>query len=276
MIDVEVIQSVRTITKISKQKKTPDRYNIFLDDIYEFSVSEDILVTFHLRKGLTLSENDINEIMDNDSWHRFYTQAIQFLSYRMRSEQEMRVYFHKKEVTPPIIEGIIAKLKENKYINDSDFANAFVRDRMHQSSKGPVLIVQELTEKGVSISIANEAIKQYSKKKQFEKAFAWAKKQQKRKNRKSYQQQNEQLKVKLAQKGFDSEVVQAVFQEVKQDMNEQEELAAIAFHADKLYKRYAKKYTGIELKMKLKAGLYRRGFQSDLINEYVEKLDDSM
>ena len=52
MIDIEVSQ-LATITKISIQKKAVDRYNIFLDDNYAFSVTEDILIKFNLRKGLT-------------------------------------------------------------------------------------------------------------------------------------------------------------------------------------------------------------------------------
>lgn len=39
------------ITKISTQKKNTERFNIFLDEKYAFSVDADVLVRFDLKKG---------------------------------------------------------------------------------------------------------------------------------------------------------------------------------------------------------------------------------
>lgn len=262
-----------TITKISKQKKSSDRYNIFLNDNYAFSVTEDIFIKYNLRKGLTLTEEEIETITENETWHRFYVQAIRFLSYRMRSKQEMRNYLKKQEVAPNVMDEIIARLEKEKYINDIEFAKAFVRDRMNQTSKGPRLIVKELTDKGVKAETANKAITLYSYESQFQIALKWAQKQLKRKSNKSYNKQNEALKIKLMQKGFDTDVVNKVFDEIKPPIDKEAELAALEIQARKLYRRYEKKYQGNELNMKLKASLYQRGFQGDLINEYVAKLD---
>ena len=272
MIDIEVSQ-LATITKISIQKKAVDRYNIFLDDNYAFSVTEDILIKFNLRKGLTLTDEEIGMITESESWHRSYVQAIHFLSYRMRSKQEIRDYLKKKEVAPTVTEEIIARLEKEKHINDKEFAKAFIRDRMNQTSKGPRLIVKELKEKGVKAETANEAIALYSYERQFQTALKWAQKQLKRKSNQSYNKQNETLKIKLMQKGFTSDVVNEVFAEIKPPIDKEAELEALELQANKLYSRYEKKYQGNELMMKLKAGLYRRGFQGDLINEYVAKLD---
>ena len=40
-----------TITKITTQTKRTDRYNIFIDEKYSFSVDEDVLLKFQLKKG---------------------------------------------------------------------------------------------------------------------------------------------------------------------------------------------------------------------------------
>ncbi len=40
------------ITKITTQKKRKDRYNIFVDEKYAFSVDEEVLLKFHLKKGM--------------------------------------------------------------------------------------------------------------------------------------------------------------------------------------------------------------------------------
>ncbi|MEI3606416.1 recombination regulator RecX [Pseudogracilibacillus sp. SE30717A] len=263
-----------TVTKISKQKKIADRYNIFLDESYSFSVTEDILIKYNLRKGLHLSENEIEKITEHESFHRSYIQAIHFLSYRMRSKREIETYLQKKEVAPDVIEEIVNRLEREKHINDLEFANSFVRDRINHSSKGPRLIVNELKDKGVAVEIAKEAVKQYGYDQQVETALKWAEKQMKRKSSHSYNKQIEQLKLKLTQKGYQNDVIHQVITEVTPPLDKQEELAALKKQADKLYNRYKKRYSGYELKMKLKASLYQRGFQGELINEYVADLDD--
>lgn len=54
------------ITKISTQKKNTERFNIFLDEKYAFSVDADVLVRFDLKKGKELDELDILEIQYGD------------------------------------------------------------------------------------------------------------------------------------------------------------------------------------------------------------------
>ena len=268
-------QSLRTITKISRQKST-DRYNVFLDEHYAFSVSEDVLVKKHLHKGLTLSEQDIATIQKHDSWHRSYLQAIRYLSYRMRSTEEIRHYLRKKDVESIVIEEIIVKLQKENYLNDLAFAKAFVRDRMNQSTKGPLLIANELEEKGVSAKIIEEAIKEYTYDAQFQTALNWAQKQQKRKSSHAYRKRKAQLKSKLYQKGYSSDVINAVFEEIRLEPNLEEEKKLLEHQAEKLLRKYQKNYTGSKLRLKLKTSLYRRGFPSELISEYVAKLDETL
>ncbi len=273
MIYKEVSQ-LPTITKITKQKKIVDRYNIYLDESYSFSVTEDILIKYNLRKGLTLSEREIETITEFESFHRSYVQAIHYLSYRMRSKREIKSYLRKKDVESSVIDEIINRLVQEKYINDQEFANAFVRDRMNHSSKGPILIINELKDKGVAVEIAHEAVKQYGYEQQVETALKWAEKQRKRKSNHSYNKQNEQLKLKLTQKGFQSDVITQVVEDVKPPLDRRAELATLEVQANKLLRRYKKRYSGYELKVKITSSLYQRGFQGDLINEYVANLDE--
>lgn len=58
------------ISKITVQKKMKQRYNVYVDekgtDRYSFSVDEDTLIKFGMRKGLELNEDEIKEIVDAD------------------------------------------------------------------------------------------------------------------------------------------------------------------------------------------------------------------
>src|SRR5690606_13739175 len=132
---------------------------------------------------------------------------------------------------------------------------------------------RELQEKGVTADIANQAVAKYPYDHQFATALKWVSKEQNKKSKLSYRKRNEQLRIKLMQKGFSKDVVNDVMAELSMGLNKEEEFSNLKLQGDKLYRRYSKKYAGYDLKMKITAGLYHRGFSGELINEYVEKLD---
>ncbi|MEX2105047.1 MAG: recombinase RecX, partial [Bacilli bacterium] len=70
----------RIITKISIQKRDKKRYNIFINEDYQFSVHEDVLVRHELRKGMNVSETMIVELRDEEERHRAFLDAINLLS----------------------------------------------------------------------------------------------------------------------------------------------------------------------------------------------------
>jgi len=269
------VSQLRTVTKIQQQKKALHRYNIFLNDTYAFSVDEDILVQYHIHKGMELTEEAVKDITSHEDMHQSYVKAIHYLSYRMRSKQEVRNYLNQKEVTSTVREEIIARLEKEQLMDDLAFSEAFVRDRMNQTTKGPKLIMNELREKGVDIETAKEALTQYDEEQQFTKAYKWAQKEAKKKSAHAVKKRQEQIANKLRQKGFASDVVSAVMSDIEIEVDEEEEYGRLEKQANTLRRRYEKKYEGYELKMKLKAALYNRMFSRNLIDEYIEKMDES-
>lgn len=269
---------MKTITKIATQQKAKNRFNIYLDDEYAFSVSEDVLIKYHLHKGLELSDDEIETIIQADNFHRFYTMALHYLSYRMRSEREMRNYLSEKDVSEEIVHEIIEKLKKEKLLNDKDFANAFVQDRILHTSKGPTLIAQELKKKGIRDEIIQEVLKNYTYELQLEKVTKLAEKFLHRKSKHSHQKRFEQLKLRLIQSGFSQEIINNVISDMKEEftIDHEAEYEKLEVQADKLYRKYSKKYSGFELIQKLKEGLFRRGFEVELINKYIEKLEEEL
>jgi len=266
---------LRTVTKIQQQKKRKNRYNIFVNDVYTFSVDEDVLVKYHIHKGMDLTPEEIEEITSDEDFHSTYMMAINYLSYRMRTQQEIRTYLQDKEITLEMTNDIIKRLDEEQLIDDQTFAEAFVRDRMNQTSKGPKIIVKELQEKGVSREIADKAVLQYDHDAQFSKAYKWAQSEAKKKSPHAAKKQKEQIQYKLMQKGFSSDVISQVMNEIEIEVDETEEYQKLEKQADTLLRRYEKKHEGYELKMKLKSALYQRRFPSELIDEYIDKIDES-
>ncbi|GGF23244.1 regulatory protein RecX [Halobacillus andaensis] len=262
------------ITRITTQKKSKNRYNIYLDrgqgEAYGFSVDEDILIKYRLQKSMELEESTIEALIQKDTIHKVYTQTINYLSYRMRSEKEIRDYLVKKEVDEEHINEIIRRLYQEKLLDDLEFAKALVRTRITTSSKGPIMLKKELIEKGVDASLADEAVQEFPFDRQVEKAVKLAEKKLKSDRKKSQRQQIQNVQQHLMQKGFTSDVVKESLTRLPEEEEEQE-WEAVVFQGEKLLRKYERKSEGYELKQKIKSGLYRKGFSFELIDRFIDE-----
>lgn len=74
--------------------------------------------------------------------------AFLLLKYRLRSEREIAERMGRKKFPAPVISGTIDFLKEKKFIDDREFARAWVRSRW-QKAIGPRRLRRELRVKGI-------------------------------------------------------------------------------------------------------------------------------
>ena len=77
------------VTKVESQKR-PGRYNIYLNDEYAFPISEEVLIKFAIFKGTELTRVLVEQIKAADSVSKLYGKAVDFISYRQRTEYEVR------------------------------------------------------------------------------------------------------------------------------------------------------------------------------------------
>jgi len=265
---------LKKITRITTQKKNKSRYNIFLNkdqrEEFAFSVDEAILIEYRLRKDLELDETTIHELIQKDTIHKAYTMAINYLSYRMRTEKEMMDYLTEKEVDPEHITKIVQRLIREKLIDDQQFAEMFVRSRMNTATKGPELIKKELIDKGVSAQIADNAAAGYPDDVQYEKVQKLIEKKLNRSN-KSFRTQTNQLQATLVQKGFTIDVIKYAMAGIEDQKDDEAEWQAIIKQGEKLLRKHQLKFSGYELRQKVTEGLYRKGFTFDLINQFLDE-----
>lgn len=92
----------------------------------------------------------------------FYNKALKFLSYRPRSEKEVRDNLLKKSFgrrsgpSESTVQLIIKKLREQKFLNDREFAKWWVEQRTIVKPMGKRLIKIELTRKGIDKELIDE------------------------------------------------------------------------------------------------------------------------
>ncbi|TCJ04021.1 recombination regulator RecX [Cytobacillus praedii] len=261
------------ITKITVQQKKTDRYNIFLDEKYAFSVEEDVLIKHQLKKGLELDEFSLSEIAYQDDIRKSYNLAIQYLARRMRSEAEVRKALKDKEVDESIIQEVIHRLYEYSFLNDEEFAIAYVRTAMNTTDKGTDLIRRELKEKGISENIAERALKEYPFEQELETAIKLCEKFVQKNTRDSSRIMKQKLEQLLFRKGFPLSIIQTALSEMETEKAEDEEMNALRIHAEKAHRKYAK-LEGFEYEQKMKQTLFRKGFAFELIEQVLSQINE--
>lgn len=80
-----------------------------------------------------------------------------FLTYRSRSEKELKDYLRKKRFSDDTIRTVIKRVKEMGYVNDTKFARDWANYRKNQG-KGSELIKMELRSKGIENDVISEIV----------------------------------------------------------------------------------------------------------------------
>jgi len=91
-----------------------------------------------------------------DEFSKFYDKALKFLSYRPRSEKEVKDNLLKKKAPDSIVQLVIKKLKEQKFLNDGEFAKWWIEQRTLVKPTGKRLIKFELKKKGIDKELIDE------------------------------------------------------------------------------------------------------------------------
>ncbi|MDP4170972.1 MAG: recombination regulator RecX [Bacillota bacterium] len=266
------------ITKITTQQKRQDRYNVFLDygkgEQYAFSVDENVLIKFQLKKGLELDDFALMEINYQDDIRKSYNLAVGYLAARMRTEKEIRDYLAQKDMEEPVIKEVIHKLFEQNYINEQEFAFAYVRTQMNTTDKGVKIIKTELKEKGLAEGLIQSALELYPFEMQVEKALKLCSKYSKKNTNESKRLLNQKLESMLMRKGYPYEVINLAVNEAEQAEGEKnDEWDALVFQAEKAHRKYSK-YSGYEYRQKMKQALFSKGFSIELIERVLSNKNE--
>lgn len=260
------------ISKIEQQKKNKNRFNIYITEEgqperYAFSVDDDLLVRMRLSKGMEVDELSIMEIQYRDHIQKAFQSAVNYLSYRIRSEHEVISYLSEKEWEQAVIDEVMHKLREYRYVDDEEYAKAFVRTQMNVSKKGPDVIRTELLNKGISEKDQQAALSQYTNDLQRENAEEWANKTLK-KNKSSMKEAKQKTIQFLVRKGFSMSLAKFVTEELAVD-DKNAEWESLVKTATKFHRKYAQ-LDDYSYSQKMKTALFRKGFDMDLISRFVE------
>lgn len=145
------------ITDIRPQKRKL-RFNIYLDGKFSFGLDAETLVKSGLKIDQHLSPEEIEKLIKENEFSKFYNLILRFLSVRPRSEKELKDWFTRKEVGEEVRKMVWKKLQNLGYINDEEFAKWWIEQRQTFRPTGFRRLALELRQKGISNDIV-ESIK---------------------------------------------------------------------------------------------------------------------
>lgn len=209
MLNIKNIKMAK-ITEISPQERAPHRVNVYVEGVFKFGIDERLLLDFNLYVGKEITEAEIEKYKEGDNYQKCMDKAFRFLSFRMRSEKEMRDKLAEKfdEAT---VKKAIKRLKELKFIDDVVFAKSWVESR--RIGRGKKALAFELGRKGIAKNIIDDAIADLSQDDEFELALELVKKKSKYKNldrNEAYQK----VGGFLSRRGYSYDVIKKVIQEI--------------------------------------------------------------
>lgn len=171
------------ITKISQQVQRKDRYSVYVDEKYSFSLSDYQLITAGLSVGKEFTEAALNDLIHESQFGKAYERALNYVMIRPRSVKEIQEYLtrtflypkpkmyvnkngeriiKKKEVDKSsvliMIGKVLERLEEKGYTDDQKFAEAWVRSRQLTKKSSKRKLQQELQVKGVSSDIITNVL----------------------------------------------------------------------------------------------------------------------
>ncbi len=148
------------ITKISQQVKRADRYSIFVDEKYSFSLSEAALITSGLHSGQELTQQELEQCKDSSKFDKLYNRTLMLIARRPRSRWELEDYLRRKDSPAPLTEQILNRLSKAGYVDDSKFAQLWVENRRLLRPTSKRKLIQELRQKRISQEVIDQTLRE--------------------------------------------------------------------------------------------------------------------
>ncbi|MEI3252261.1 MAG: RecX family transcriptional regulator [Candidatus Gastranaerophilaceae bacterium] len=138
-----------------------EKYELTKKNIYNVYLSNGEVLELN---GKVITDNEllIKKDIDNELYDKLKRDnticilvdtSVKYIDRRLRSINELRDYLKNKEEDTIIIEEVIDKLIDYKYLDDDRFTKAFIKDKLNFTNWGDYKIKNELKRLGVNEEI---------------------------------------------------------------------------------------------------------------------------
>ncbi|HXH20708.1 MAG TPA: RecX family transcriptional regulator [Dehalococcoidia bacterium] len=149
------------ITAIER-RRFKRRADIWLDGERAFSLSLELIAASGLTPGRELSAAEASELREMDERQQAMEGALHLLSRGPRSERELRLRLRRRGLGRPAVDAAVERVRELGYLDDGDFARAYVETRQATAPRSRRHLAFELGRRGISKEVAAGAVEDVS------------------------------------------------------------------------------------------------------------------
>lgn len=251
--------------KIEKIKKLKSgKYKLELDNDQSIITYDDVILKNNLLYNKEIDNDKLNELYKDNTYYDTYNKVVKMISKRLRSEKEISDYLEKNNVIDK--DKIISRLKSVNLINDTNFAKAYLYDRLYLSKDGVSKIQSDLIDYGINDNIISDLLSNLDEAIIDEKLEKIVIKKIKSNSNKSNYLLKQKIIYDLINLGYDKEKIVYYF-----DKNITDDSSAILKEYNKLFKKLSLKYSDDKLKCEIKNKLFQKGYSSYEIDKIINE-----
>jgi len=206
------------ISDLRVQKRNKNRFSIYVDGRYRFSLDEHTLGRAGFHIGDEIDEKTINNLTSRDEFFRARDYGMMLLSYRDRSEQEFRRRLLDRAYKREVVEEVIELFKRENLINDRLFAEKWIEHILNSRPMGAMRIKHELRVKFVDEQVVDDVVADMIDSEK-ERSLAQAAADKKMRALKGYSDEKvrNRLLQHLKSRGFQFDIIHEVMKEYVRD-----------------------------------------------------------
>jgi regulatory protein len=208
------------ITRLVKAKTREKRVKIYLDGRYAGTLLAEVVIREGLKPGRELTEEQLAALYGKDRYQRSINIAARLLSYRPRSEAEIRQHLQRRGFNDESTVKALAYLKERGLIDDIAFAHYWIENRESFRPRSRRLAGLELRRKGLDRSIIEQATREID---EGESAYRAAQAKMRHLSPVDYDDFRQRLGSFLARRGFNYEAINSTIARAWQEGNKKNE-----------------------------------------------------
>lgn len=146
------------ITAVRPQVRRSDRYAVYVDGDYRFSLSAHEVLALGLHPGQVLTAAELSGLQKTALFDKAYQRCLDLLARRMRSAGELHDYLRRKAYSPEVADQVVDRLRKRGYVDDLKFAQAWVDNRRLLKTTSRRRLEQELVQKQLSRDIIDQVL----------------------------------------------------------------------------------------------------------------------
>lgn len=247
-----------------RKAKAKDKYVIITNN-QEYVWSEDTIVKYSILKGRVLTNEDLEEVLKYENKNTAFQKAIKYISFQMRSTNEVIKNLEKCEYDQDTISFVITRLSDLSFLDDEAYCKNQL-DYAINNKKGPNWLKQKLQSKYIEKKQIELVVRLYPEDVEEQLIKEIVDKIGEKNKHQPVKKQQLALRSKLVRDGFSTSIISKVLG-TKQYTDESESL--IPRHIEKLNRKYDKLDSKTK-KQKIYQNLLLKGYDYAKISKYID------